>query len=168
MADSDDRDSKLYAELYEELRRIASLRMRSERRGHTLQTTALIHEAYLKLNGKASTWRDRSHFLGTAAVAMRNILRDHARRRKRRLRLLEANPEIDDRLPGDVEYLDFDRALDQLAKEHERQARAIELRCVLGLDVKETAQELDVSERTVKADTRFAVAWLRARLADYI
>lgn len=156
----------LFRELYPELRKIASIRMRGERRGHTLQTTALINEAYLKLsraNGHA--WRDRTHFLASAALAMRRILVDHARRHKRRILMLATDGPLAAKLPSGVDYLTFDRALDALAEEHPRPASAIQYRYILGLTVEDTAHALDVCERTIRGDTRLALAWLRRRLA---
>ena len=157
----------LFNELYSELRRIASVRMRRERGGHTLQTTALINEAYLRLariNGSA--WNDRPHFLATAALAMRRILVDHARRRKRRLVLAPPDAEMSAGLPSGIDCLDFDLALDALAEEHERASKVLQFRFILGLPAEVTAEALGVSERTVRGDTSLALAWMRRRFAD--
>jgi RNA polymerase sigma factor (TIGR02999 family) len=157
--------------VYEELRRLAARSIRNQPPGHTLQPTALVHEAYLKLaEGPERLWRDRTHFLATAATAMRHILVDHARARDaekrgggwRRITL-------DDRLgaqPGaDIDLLCLDEALEKLAALDGRKARVIELRFFAGLSIEETAEALEVSHMTVSNDWRFARAWI-ARAID--
>lgn len=157
----------LFDELYAELRRIAAIRMSGELRDHTLQTTALIHEAYLRLRRvDGERWRDETHFLATAALTMRRILIEHARRRKRRVSLLSADADVDAAIPPSVDYLEFDRALEALAEEHPRPAEVVRYRYVLGLTAEYTAKALGVSERTIRGDQRFALAWLRRRLAE--
>ena len=153
-----------------ELRRLARGYMRRERRGHTLQTTALVNEAFLRLTDARSVrWQDRAHFLGISARLMRRVLVDHARSRgyrkrggsARRVTLEEglvASPEP----PLDVVALD--RALEALAAVDARKARMIELRFFGGLSVEETAEVLQVSPDTVKRDWRLAKLWLLREL----
>ena len=154
-----------------ELRRLARAHMRRERRGHTLQTTALMNEAFLKLtDARQVRWQDRAHFLGIAARLMRRVLVDHARSRgyvkrgggARRVTLdegLVAGGEP----PLDVVALD--RALEALAAIDARKARLIDLRFFGGLGVEETAEVLQVSPDTVKRDWRIAKLWLLRELA---
>jgi RNA polymerase sigma-70 factor (ECF subfamily) len=152
--------------LYLEMKRIAANQMKSERNDHTLQPTALVHEAYLKLaRSEPDRWNSESHFLATAARAMRQVLIDHARKHKRRVRLSEELAESA-RLPREVDFLVFDEALDALAVEHARAADVISFRFILGLTVIATAGALEISERTVKGDSRLGLAWLRRRLAN--
>jgi len=157
--------------VYEELRRQASRFLRKERAGHTLQTTALIHEAYLKLiDQKNVEWQSRAHFFAIASTAMRRILVDYARTRNREKRGGSA-----ENLPLDEAYqvsskeksLDLvalDEALTRLAKIDPRQARIVELRYFSGLDNDETAEVLGVSNATVRRDWNFAKAWLRQEI----
>lgn len=158
--------------VYEELRKIASSLMRSERAGHTLQTTAVVHEAYLKMADLESTdWRDRAYFFGAAARIMRRVLIDHARQHGAQKRGGgHARQSLDGPIAvelGDVEgLLALDRALTDLERLDERQCRIVELRHFGGLTVKETAEVLDVSPATVKRDWRFARTWLHHRLAS--
>ncbi|CAN5706598.1 MAG: sigma-70 family RNA polymerase sigma factor [Pyrinomonadaceae bacterium] len=156
--------------VYEELRHQAARYLRRERPGHTLQTTALINEAYLRLiDAKDVQWQSRAHFFAIAANLMRRILVDHARRRdveKRggsqiRLTLDEAlaiAPETD------VDVLAIDEALNRLANLDPQQARVVELRFFSGLNVEETATALGVSPKTVKRDWSVARAWLRREI----
>lgn len=168
-----DAGRKLIHFVYEELRRLAGSYMRRERADHTLQATALVHEAYLKLVEQQSVnWQSRAHFFGVAAQLMRRILIDHARghlRQKRggeykKVSLNEAfvfSPE------QSAELLAVDAALERLAKLDERQARVVELRFFGGLSVEEAASVLDVSPKTVKRDWSIAKAWLYADLKDH-
>lgn len=161
---------KLVPIVYEELKRLARRYMRRERADHTLQTTALVHEAYLRLVGQeAVRWQGRSHFLGIAAQIMRRILTDHARRNLRLKRggarqilpldeALAFSPEHSD------ELLKLDEALDRLAKLDPRQGRIVELRFFAGLTVEETADFLGISPKTVKRDWAVARAWLHAEV----
>lgn len=163
-------DAQLSADVYKELRRIAAARMRSERGNHTLQPTALVHEAFLRLaNEPQSIWTDRSRILGLAARAMRNILVDHARAHladKRgaggvQVTLIE---EASSSTPVSVDVLAVDQALDRLAEFDPRQARVLELHFFGGLTLDEIAAEIGVSARTVKRDCTMARAWLYSQL----
>lgn len=154
---------------YRSLRNIAAAQMRGERAEHTLQPTALVHEAFLRLIGQRQVdWRDRAHFFGLAAVTMRRILVDHARRRLARKR--EAGePETFTVAAGDgvdVGLLDLDRALTEFSRRFPRQAKLVELRYFSGLELEEIAHLLEVSPTTAKRDWRFARAWLREALAS--
>jgi RNA polymerase sigma factor (TIGR02999 family) len=160
---------RLYERIYAELKRIAASQLRRERPDHTLQTTALVHEAFLRLiDQRGVDWRDRAHFFGLAATMMRRVLVDHVRARRARKRTApEEDPPGDDPVSTfDAELLDLDRALSALARSHPRQARVVEMRYFADLDVDEVALCLDVSAPTVKRDWRFARAWLNAELLD--
>jgi RNA polymerase sigma factor (TIGR02999 family) len=156
--------------VYEELRHQAARYLRRERPGHTLQTTALIHEAYLRLiDAKDIHWQSRAHFFAIAANLMRRVLVDHARRRdayKRggaNLRLtLDESIAVANEV--DVDLLAIDQALDRLATIDPQQARIVELRFFSGLSVEETAAALGVSPKTVKRDWSVARAWLRREI----
>lgn len=158
--------------IYGELRRIAAGQLSRERQGHTLSTTALVHEAYVKLvDIERVEWQDRAHFFAVAARQMRRILVDHARARSRDKRGGDAVMVPLDQaanLPGiDAESLIMvDDALEKLEAMNERQARVVECRCFVGLSVEETAVALDVSPTTVKRDWAFARAWLNRQLGD--
>jgi RNA polymerase sigma-70 factor, ECF subfamily len=144
--------------------------MRRERPEHTLQATALVHEAYLKLVQQRSVdWQGRSHFYGIAAQLMRQILIDHARRHLRAKRGGERSAEpLDEALvfaPGQsAELVRLDEALERLAKLDSRQSRIVELRFFGGMSVEETAEFLKVSPKTVKRDWSLAKAWLHGEL----
>jgi RNA polymerase sigma factor (TIGR02999 family) len=157
---------RLLQSVYEELRRIAAAQFRGERAAHTLQPTAVVHEAFLRLLGQQRVdWRDRAHFFGLAATMMRRVLVDHARARNRAKR---RGPEVVTTLSAsggpDVELLDLDRALSALAERYPRQARVVELRYFADLDGEEIAVCLDVSPATVARDWQFARTWLRAEI----
>ena len=166
---------ELLALAYDELRRVASRIMARERAGHTLQPTALVHEAYLKLVDQTSLrWNDRAHFLGIAARAMRQILVDHARRSgavKRggemtRVTLDESvAPDVSPGASSDLDLLDLNQALERLAVEDDRAARVAELRLFGGLSVKEAAHVLGVSVRTVGGDWAMARLWLSREIS---
>ncbi|HXV13573.1 MAG TPA: ECF-type sigma factor [Candidatus Krumholzibacteria bacterium] len=162
--------SHLLELLYAELRRIASRLMSRERPGHTLQTTALVSEAYLRLVGGGSTEiSDRKHFLCLAATTMRNILFDHARERDAIKRGGGAAHVTLDHswLAAPEESMDtqaLKEAIEALSKEYPRHVRVIDLRYFVGFSVEETADLLQVCEKTIKNDTQFAKAWLRRRL----
>jgi RNA polymerase sigma-70 factor (ECF subfamily) len=170
MADPAARDRLLEA-VYPELHRIASAQMRREREGHTLQPTALVNEAYLKLVDQTLVdWKDRAHFLGIAARAMRQILVDHARRHAADKRGGGVRPvTLDDSLDGSssqLEVIALHEALEAFAEVDERAARGVELRVFGGLTVEETALILDVSKRTVDSDWAMARLWLARALGE--
>ena len=156
--------------VYEELRRLAHHYMRGEREGHTLQTTALAHEVYLRLAGiDGLRWRDRAHFFAMAATLMRRVLVDYARQRGRDKRgagvsvtLLEEDAIAPQ--PA-VDVVALDEALGRLAAVDPQQGRVVELRFFAGLSVKETAEVLNVSAATVKRDWATAKLWLYNELA---
>jgi len=163
-----DADGRLLERVYATLRNIASAQLRGERAGHTLEPTALVHEAYLRLLGQREVdWRDRAHFFGLAAVTMRRILVDYARRRKAKRRDAEQQPPLTLSTGSDeaVDLLDLDRALDAFAARFPRQAKVVEMRYFAGLEFEQVAVALDASLRTVKRDWSFARAWLRDSLA---
>ncbi|MEO8276446.1 MAG: sigma-70 family RNA polymerase sigma factor [Thermoanaerobaculia bacterium] len=155
--------------VYAHLKRIAAAQLRGERAGHTLQPTALVNEAYLRLVDQTRVdWRDRSHFFGLVAATMRRVLIDHARRRASRKRQhAEATPGLT--IVGtdgpEAELMDLDRALDRLAVESARAASVVEMRYFAGLEIDEVAACLDISPATVKRDWDFARAWMRVELA---
>jgi RNA polymerase sigma factor (TIGR02999 family) len=167
-------DDALVPAVYNELRRLAHSYLRGERPGHTLQATALVHEAYLRLIAqRPSTWEDRSKFVGIAAHAMRQILVEYARGRgrdkrggknRRRVPLDESMATIDPVHADRWEALDG--ALDRLAALSPRQTQIVELRYFGGLTIEETAGLLALSEKTVKRDWAAARAWLRRELGE--
>jgi RNA polymerase sigma factor (TIGR02999 family) len=154
--------------VYAELRRIASSYFRHERPGHTLQPTALVHEAYLRLADQRVHWESRSHFVGIAARMMRRILVDHARRRQAKRREGGLGVTLDAPGMGDekrtVDVLALHEALEQLAVLDSRQAALVELKFFGGLNIDETAALLEVSPATVKREWHHARAWLRRTL----
>jgi RNA polymerase sigma-70 factor (ECF subfamily) len=157
--------------VYEELRRQASRYLRKERSNHTLQTTALIHEAYIKLiDQKSVEWQNRAHFFALASVAMRRILVDYARERHREKRGGAAeNLPLDEALQissdeKSVDLIALDEALNRLAKLDKRQAKVVELRYFSGLSIDETAEILGVSNATVRLDWNLAKAWLKQEI----
>lgn len=163
--------------VYDEMRRLAAGYLQGERVGHTLQPTALAHEAYLRLlDQRHVSWQNRAHFMGLAAQAMRRILTDHARRRGAQKRggdaVHVALEDVD--VPGGstdpmgVSVEDLDTALDRLAQLDERQARVVELRFFTGLSIDEAAEVLAVSPATVKRDWTLARAWLHRELKGRI
>ncbi len=157
--------------VYDELHRQAHGYLRKERVGHTLQTTALVHEAYLKLSEqKAVTWESRSHFFAIAATMMRRILIDYAKTKHRARRGgVNSDLPLEDALTiaisdTDFDLLELDEALTRLAEKDEHLAKVVELRFFSGLDVVETANVLEISESTVKRDWQMAKAWLHREL----
>jgi RNA polymerase sigma factor (TIGR02999 family) len=156
--------------VYEELRKQAARYLRRERQGHTLQTTALIHEAYLRLvDARDVNWQGRAHFFAIAANLMRRILVDHARRRDASKRGGSfVRMSLDETLAVaeevEVDLIAIDEALDRLAALDPQQARVVELRFFSGLTVEETAAALGVSPKTVKRDWAVARAWLRREI----
>ena len=156
--------------VYEELRRQAARYLRKERPGHTLETTALIHEAYVRLvDQRHVQWQNRAHFFGIAAQLMRRILVDHARTKKRvkrggsdiKVSLADANIAVKGQ---DLDVVALDEALERLARIDEQQSRVVELRFFSGLSVEETAEVLGISKATVKRDWSMAKAWLHREL----
>jgi len=158
--------------VFDELRRLARHYMRNERVGHTLQPTALVNEAYMRLAGyDRMDWQSRSHFIGVAASVMRQVLIDYARKRTAAKRGGDEQPvELNENLDGllsnqqSAELIDLDVALSKLAEMNERHAKIIELRYFGGLTVEETAEALGVSPVTVKRDWAVARAWLKTQL----
>lgn len=157
--------------VYAELHDIASIYLRGERPDHTLQPTALVNEAYLRLAAQRTVeWKSKSHFLGIAAQAMRRILVDHARRHRATKRGGGNFVTLDEGVVGeDAQLLDviaLHEALTGLSAVDERQGRIVELRFFGGLDVPQTAELLGISPATVKREWRVARAWLRRELAE--
>jgi RNA polymerase sigma-70 factor (ECF subfamily) len=152
-----------------ELHKLARHYLKSERPGHTLQPTALVNEAYLRLVGNGSRgWRNRAHFIGVSASIMRHILIDHARRRQVLQRGAEEEALREQRgalSPEEAEKLvALDAALDRLDQMNRRQRQVVEMRYFGGLSLEETAEALGVSAMTVKRDWRAARAWLKGEL----
>jgi RNA polymerase sigma factor (TIGR02999 family) len=168
-------DSQALAELmplvYAELRRLADSQMRRERVNHTLQPTALVHEAYLRLADHRSGFQTRVHFYGAAAQAMRRILVDHARVRGAKKRgqgdtMVNLDEAVSIGIEPQLDVVALDQALDRLAAVAPRAAKVVELRFFGGLSVDETAAFLNVGSATVKRHWSFARAWLYRALAD--
>jgi RNA polymerase sigma factor (TIGR02999 family) len=163
--------SKLMPLVYDQFRALAARHLRSERAGHTLQPTALVHEAYLKLiDQKQVNWQGRTHFFAVGAQAMRRILVDYARQRKRRKRGGgAARVTLDDAVAlapeRDEEILALDEALKKLSELDARQGQVVEMRFFGGMSVKEVANVLGVSTRTVEGDWTMARAWLLRELS---
>ncbi|CAG0964365.1 hypothetical protein PHYC_00901 [Phycisphaerales bacterium] len=153
--------------VYDELRRLAAARLGGERPGHTLQPTALVHEAYLRLIGDSQVrWESHAHFFGAAAIAMRRILIERARRKRPDKGGPAMATEIrDDTDPEHVDLLALNDALDKLSKMDARLTDVVHLRFFAGLTVEQTADVLKSSPRTVKRDWNFAKAWLKRELA---
>jgi RNA polymerase sigma-70 factor, ECF subfamily len=169
----DGASAELFQHVYRELRQLAASYMRGERHDHTLQPTALVHEAYMRLTGQRElSFENRAHFFGVAAGVMRRILIDHARavRAAKRGRG-EAKVPVDDILEmvgtESPEYLiELDQALDRLAALDDKQARVVELRFFGGLSVEETAEVMGVTSRTINRHWRVARAWLHRELTQ--
>jgi RNA polymerase sigma factor (TIGR02999 family) len=159
--------------IYDELRRIAGAQMRRERAGHTLQATAVVHEAYMRLAGDQEIqWQNRTHFFAIAARVMRQVLLDYARQRHAEKRGGEAarRVEIDAELlvgPNRIEdIVAMDEVLTRLSELDQLQGRIVELRFFAGLSVEETAEVMGISDSTVKREWRSAKAWLHRELAS--
>jgi RNA polymerase sigma factor (TIGR02999 family) len=160
--------------IYRELRRLASVRLLSERDGHTLAPTALVHEAFLRLAGQANNpnWENRSHFFAIASHLMRQILIQYARAHKAEKRGgSQADKVLDLESAGPIavqdragELVALDEALERLAGFDPRKARAVELRFFGGMTVPEVASVMELSTATVERDMRTALAWLRREL----
>lgn len=166
---------ELATALYDELHRIAARQLRGERSDHTLQTTALVHEAYLRLVGGECRFADRAHFLAVASRAMRQVLVDYARARATKKRgdglatpmPVDWTPNVEVQGgagPQALAILDLDRVLDGLAREDQTLAQLIEMRYFAGMTAEETAQVLGRSVHIVRHDLRLARAWLRRAL----
>ena len=167
----DDAADALLGLVYKELHRQAHRYLQKERAGHTLQTTALVHEAYLKLaEQKSVVWESRSHFFTIAATMMRRILIDYARTKHRvRRGGVHSDLPLENALTigvggTDFDLLALDEALNRLAVKEAQLARVVELRFFSGLGVEETAEVLGISESTVKRDWQMAKAWLHREL----
>lgn len=164
---------RLVETVYGHLRALAGNCMRRHPPGQTLEPTALVHEAFMRLVDQSSApWQDRAHFFAASATVMRGILADHARRRAaakrgggwKRIDLTNiATPSGE----SVIDLLDLDRALDRLAALHERQARIVEFRFFAGMTEEEVAQVLGVSRSTVSGEWKMARAWLSANLAGH-
>ena len=160
---------KLIPLVVDELRRLARLQLRNERPGHTLQPTALVNEAYLRLVGdQARDWQNRAHFIGVSVSVMRRILIDHARRKRALKRGFEDQADIENYAGLSYEQADelmaLNVALDRLEKMSTRQRQVVELRYFGGLSTEEAAEVLNVSPITVKRDWVVARAWLKGQL----
>jgi RNA polymerase sigma-70 factor (ECF subfamily) len=162
--------ARLLPIVYRELRRLAAHYMRQERPGHTLQPTALVHEAYLRLVGQADrNWQNRAHFFAVAALTMRTVLVDHARANLTRKRggkqvHVELNNSLNLAAPKPQAILVLDETLRRLEQIDPRASRVVELRWFVGLSVEEAAHVMGISEKTVRRDWNFAKAWLQTEL----
>lgn len=165
-------ETRLLGLVYNELKRLAAQAMKGQHPGHTLQPTALVHEAYLRLLGrKLSDWRDSSHFFSTAAKAMRSILVDHVRRQRAEKRgagalKLTLGEDIagSERLSDRI--LQVHEALDLLSEQDARKGQVVEMLFFGGLSVEQTAHVLGISGRTVKRDWRYSRAWLFSHIRE--
>lgn len=169
MPDPTSSQADLFPIIYRELRRVAGRYLARERRDHTLQPTALVHEAFLKLvDQRHATWQNRSHFYGIAAQAMRRILVDHARRRRAAKRDGGAAVTLDEFAAvapeRSLDLIALDDALVKLAGIEGRYARVVELRFFGGLEIEQVAEALGISPATVKRDWTFAKAFLQREL----
>ena len=167
-AGNSDAADRLLPHVYQELRALAGSFFRSQNSDHTLQPTALVHEAYLKLVRSDSSWNSRKHFYDIAAMAMRQLLTDYARRKGREKRgggnAQRVTLSDIDSQHSVIDVVALDDAMTRLAALDARQARIVELRFLAGLTVEETADVLNLSDRTVKREWRAAKAWLQAQL----
>lgn len=161
---------KLMPLVYDELRRLANNYLRREAAGHTLQPTALVNEAYLKLVGQKTNWQNRAHFFAISAKLMRRILVDHARQRQaakrggsQQQRISITSAETIMKQPA-IDLLALNEALDELATMDTQQGRIVELKFFGGLSIEETAEVLGISHATVERDWKMARAWLRRQL----
>ena len=168
-AGSENAPEKLLEVVYEDLRRLAGAYMKNERGDHTLQATALVHEAFIRLvNWENVTWQNRAHFFAVAAEVMRKILVDHARQKNAQKRSggqkIELHEAISFSDEKEFDVLALEDALQSLEKLDARQAKIVELRFFGGLSIEETAYILNVSETTVKREWTFAKAWFQREL----
>lgn len=169
-AGSADAPERLLELVYEDLRRLAGVYMKNERGEHTLQATALVHEAYIRLvDWKNVSWQNRAQFFAVAAGVMRKILIDHARKKKagkrggQKIALDEAVSYTSEK---EFDVLALEEALQDLEKIDRRQAKIVELRFFGGLSIEETAHVLEISETTVRREWTFAKAWFQRELTD--
>lgn len=167
-----DAEGRLISQVYAELRRLAERHMRRERPGHTLQPTALVNEAYVRLvREQQAPWKDRNHFFGTAATLMRYILVDHARAKQAAKRPGSGEKvELDSRIAPwkeqSIDVLALHQILERLETLDARQARIVELHFFAGLNFAEIGEVVGLSERTVKRDWSMARAWLKTQLTN--
>lgn len=163
-------ESELIPLVYDELRRLAAYYMRQERQDHTLQATALVHEAYMRLvRQREVSWQNQAHFFAIAGTLMRRILVDHARAKSRSKRGgAQHKVSLDEAVLFSEEQSDelivLDKALDQLAQDHPRQSQIVEMRFFGGLRVEQIAEVLKISPKTVKRDWSVARAWLHREI----
>jgi RNA polymerase sigma factor (TIGR02999 family) len=156
--------------VYDELHRVAARAMRRENSGHTLQTTALVHETYLRMvNQQGSDWQSRAQFFGIAATVMRRVLVDHARARAAEKRGGAHQQVTLDNVAGNtadaIDVLALDSALERLHELDPLQSRVVELRYFTGLNIEDTASAMEISPSTVKREWAIARAWLRRELS---
>jgi len=162
--------AELFVPVYDQLRALAERYLKQEPGGHTLQPTALVHEAFLRLIDQTRVnWQGKMHFYAVCATAMRRILVDHARARRRGKRgggwrRMTLDPALAPGEEPDLDVLSVHEALERLAGLDDRQARVVELRFFAGMSIEEVAHVLGVSKRTVEGDWTHAKAWLRAEL----
>ena len=159
--------------VYDELRKLAAARLAQEKPGQTLQATALVHEAYVRLIGGdgQTEWNSRGHFFGAAAEAMRRILVDNARRKSgpkagggmQRVELSQIDPEIQS---SEIDLIALHDALDRLAIKDARKAELVKLRFFAGLTIEQAAQALGITARTAYSDWAYAKAWLRVEISN--
>ena len=156
--------------VYDELRRLARLQMRVQAAGHTLQPTALVHEAYARLVGLKLDWQDRTHFLSMAARTMRRVLVDHARAKRAAKRGAGAVQvtlhDFHAKTERSIDLLAINEAMESLSRQDERAATAIELSYFGGLTGREIAEALGISPATAERDLRFARSWLKRELSE--
>ena len=160
--------NNLLPQVYTELRKLAASKLKGEQPGQTLDATALVHEAWLKLSEASIEWKDRTHFFRTAATAMRRILVDRARAKVMKKRDGGKQVTLDDppeQMP-DAQIIALDEALDALAAEKPDHAKLVELRFMIGLTGDEAAQVLNTSAATADRMWRYARAWLQVKLGD--
>lgn len=168
---SPDEQEELWRAIYDELREMARRKAGQERPGATLQATALVHEAYLRLVSDDSDWDSRAHFFGAAARAMRQVLVDSARRSGAEKRgggrqRFELDPAIAALTPNSESSEPLAEALHEFEQKHPRSARVVDLRFFAGLNVSDTALALEISQPTVVREWRFARAWLKRQLSN--
>ncbi len=159
----------LLPQVYTELRKLAASKLKAEQPGQTLDATALVHEAWLRLSEASVEWKDRSHFLRTAATAMRRILVDRARAKLMKKRDGGKQVTLDDpaeQMP-DSQLIALDEALDTLATEKPDHAKLVELRFIIGMTGDEAAGVLGISPASADRMWRYARAWLQVKLSDH-